>query len=363
MKIGVITHWRSDDNYGQTLQLYALQKVLKQMGHNPFLIRYITNNGSFRWRLKNRVLALYRSFPEIIKKNLLGNSIAPVISRKAQAFISEYVNVSDHIYTRRSILKTPPVADAFITGSDQVWNKLDGSYFLDFCNNSEVKKISYAASFGGNEYSGLDAIYVKRRLEPFKAVSVREEEGIKQCKKLGVKDPQLVPDPTLLLNKNDYSKLIVSDFSKKRYIFVYLLGNKTSFDIADIYDFAKQRGLEVIYVASQGRLDDFEKIYPDIPDWLSLISSAEYIVTNSFHGTVFSLIFERQFITIPLSGSALKMNGRINTLLNQFNLNDRLTTDLKMLAEEIDYLELSPQFDKYRSTGLSFLKYNLDNEL
>lgn len=359
MKIGVITHWRSDDNYGQTLQLYALQQILIKLGHDPFLIRYITNEGSVRWRLKRKINAL-KYIPSIIQKKIRGKSNAdPIVSRGAQAFISQHINVSEKVFTRESILQSPPDADAFISGSDQVWNKLDGSYFLDFIKNSDVKKISYAASFGGVEYHGLDARYVKKWLNEFDAVSVRETDGLNQCKRLGMTSAQVVPDPTLLLSKDDYQKLFHIRQDNKRFILVYLLGSKTSFDVTEIYKFAKEKGLDVIYVASQGREDEYEKCFPDVSEWLSLMSSAEYVVTNSFHGTVFSLIFKRQFLAIPLSGNASKMNGRLTTLLNRFSLMGRFSNDILKLSEEIDYSKKAADFEEYREEGLSFLNKSL----
>ncbi|MBD5364975.1 MAG: polysaccharide pyruvyl transferase family protein [Bacteroides sp.] len=361
MTIGVITHWRSDDNYGQTLQAYALQAVLREMGHKPFLIRYISNNGSIRWRLKNKLKSLI-SFQQILqRKKAKHKNVTKEVSRGAQAFLQKHITLSDEVFTRKSILNSPPEADIFITGSDQVWNKLDGSYFLDFIKAQNVKKISYAASFGGIEYSGLDAVYITKWLKSFSAISVRELDGLQQCQRLGAKPATLVPDPTLLLPSATYKELTRDTTpNNNKYIFVYLLGSKICFDVDLIYSFAKERGLDVVYVASQGMDDDYTKIYPDISQWLSLISNAEYVVTNSFHGTVFSLIFNRQFITIPLSYHAARMNGRMETLLNKFNLKERLTNNLSILTTDISYMDFQAMLNAYRKEGIEFLNNSIN---
>lgn len=358
MKIGVITHWRSDDNYGQTLQLFALQRILIKMGHAPFLIRYITNNGSFRWKLKKTVSNL----PALVRNKLTKGKKGKTISRGAQAFISENINVSEIIYNHKSLRSNPPDADMFIAGSDQVWNKLDGSYFLEFCKKTGVRKSSYAASFGGVEYTGLDAKYVKKWLADFDAVSVREAEGLALCHRLGINKAQLVPDPTFLLTSEEYKAIMCPSINRNKYLLIYLLGSKISIDIDRVYAFAYQKGLEVVYVASQGMTDDRDKTYPNIPQWLSLISAAEYVVTNSFHGTVFSLIFNRQFMSIPLLGSASKMNGRLETLLRRFGLERRLTDNPSVLCDSIFYANFPKQLETYRKEGLDFLSRSIHDK-
>lgn len=361
MRVGVITHWRSDDNYGQTLQAYALQTVLKGLGHNPYLIRYITDGGIKRRR--------YVSMASKIKKRLIDrfsrfskNESFCSHSRKAQSFLKDNIELSSEIYTRSKIQKIPPKADCFITGSDQVWNKLDGSYFLDFVKDNKTLKISYAASFGGHCYKDIEAKYVYSWLKDFNALSVREYDGLKYCKNIGLDGCSIMPDPTILLTREKYELLCNKSIVKKPYILLYILGNKTDFDIESVFEYASKKNLEVVYVASQGQVDKFPKVYPSINEWLSLISSAKYVVTNSFHGTVFSLIFRKPFISIPLSGEASKMNSRIITLLSEFDLCRNISDNINLLDDFCYPPSVEMILNKMKAKGLNFLKANLSNE-
>lgn len=128
-------------------------------------------------------------------------------------------------------------------------------------------------------------------------LTAREEDGVNELHKLGFKNAELMPDPTLLLHMNDYSYLEENEsklIPKDKYLFLYLLGNPIGIDVKDIFDFAKQRNLKIVYVASQGRKDVFPKVTPTIGEWLSLIKNSDYVITNSFHGTVFSLQYHKK---------------------------------------------------------------------
>ena len=187
------------------------------------------------------------------------------------------------------------------------------------------KRISYAASFGGTKYENpYTARMVSKWLKSFSLITVREEEGIDICQRLGA-NAYLVPDPTMLLAKEDYLELASPiKQENKPYIFLYLLGKEISIDVKDIFEFAKEQQIEVKYVASQGRTDDYEKLYPIVEEWLALVRDAKYVITNSFHGTVFALNFGKPFLTFPIIGKSEKMNSRIETLLGKYNMKNRI---------------------------------------
>lgn len=359
-RVGVITHWNSKDNYGQKLQAYALQVVLRNLGYDPFLIRYISDGGHItcsKWMCMYYSCKSYIKY--VIKKRLLSHNDK---KRKAQKFIYTQLSVSQKLYTRWSILKLPPEADFYITGSDQVWNTLDGSYFLDFVKNGGYK-ISYAASFGGYAYTGQYAKYIKKWLDDFSSLSVRENTGQDFCNKLGLLKCEIMPDPTFLLKAKDYKKLFMDiNNDQPPYLFLYLLGNENKFEIQSAFDFANKHNLKVVYVASQGRRDSFPKEFPTLPQWLELLANAKYVITNSFHGTVFSLIFERNFISIPLCGNAGQMNDRLQTLLTQTGLMQRLTIDCNMLLEDIAFVIIRNFIEKLKKMGLDFLNDSLSRD-
>jgi hypothetical protein len=213
---------------------------------------------------------------------------------------------------------------------------------LDF-GDENVKRISYAASFGmiknaDDNYFKQISIWLKR----FDIVTVREQRGIEICKKVGRNDAVCVIDPTLLLTKSDYIQLAEYINTDKEYILLYLLGNLTNVNIADIYEFAKKEDLEVIYVASQGRVDKYFKTYPTIGQWISLINNAKYVITNSYHGTIFSIITKRKFLVLPLKGKHSEMNDRLFTLLDNYGQKNRLySSNIEVLKKNINYDEIN----------------------
>ena len=351
LKIGILTFWWSNDNYGQLLQCYALQKYLRDAGYEAFLIRYIKNNDVPKTSLIIRILKglnpirLYKHFEYIVnlKKSIKEEK---KYNRHFDDFRKNYIVQSEKIYTSYEQLKeNPPEADIYIVGSDQVWNlnfsnrlsevkKLIHAYFLDFGNPS-VKRMSYAASWSRNDLTSEIAEEIRPLLKKFNYVSVREKNGIELCKKCGYDKAEFRCDPTLLNDASCYRNLYKNNISakqNKKYIFVYRLSNPCDFDIASIYKWAAERNLEVIYVPGNNFYDKYKKTFATIEDWLYLIDNAEYVITNSFHCCVFSLLFKKKFAVVPLTGNLKGMNTRLDTLFKRFNIEPRwiLKSDLSV---------------------------------
>lgn len=344
MKIGVLTFWNTQDNYGQILQCYALIKTLRDMGHNAVLIKtekmpaktslchkfrtliYSLSNGVF-------IKSFFRRNTELKRK-------CPIVNRGFDDFKKKHIPSEDKVYTYEELRRNIAECQVYIVGSDQVWGSLSPMMFLQFVQNGE-KKISYAASFGGykprdNEEKKTLNFYLKS----FELVTVREIDGLEICSEVGIK-ATLVPDPTLLLNEFDYKTLQKRKdicTSKRPYVLLYLLGNSIDIPVQDIFDFARLNNLDIKYIASQGREDVFGKITPTVEEWLSLYEHASYVITNSFHGTVFSILYKKQFLTILLSGKHSGMNNRVRSLLGLYNMKDRIYTgDLNSVFMPIDY--------------------------
>lgn len=348
MNIGIITFWNSEDNYGQILQSYALQRFLIKKGHDAFLIRYTPVNK--KRNILGYITALYKAlklmlfninelklFLELtrIKKNRVQeNRDHP---RGFSIFKKKNIIYTSVVYDQYELYNTPPVADVYIAGSDQIWSGLDSCFYLQFVPVGK-KCIAYAPSFGGKKYSEKSKKILKHYLDKFSVLTMREDDGVEICKSVGRNDVSLVPDPTLLLSLKDYTSISTVYDSEKDYLLLYLLGNKMDFNVAEVYTWAKNHQMEVKYVASQGRIDDYEKIYPNIDEWLGLIQNAKYVVTNSFHGSVFSIIMNKPFLSIPLIGGFSRMNSRIENLLSTFNLTNRIYKDsIDVLLLPIDY--------------------------
>lgn len=343
MKIGILTFWWSNDNYGQLLQCYALQKYLRDAGHDAFLIRYDSRNDFIRtpfilrcFKALNPVLLFKFLQHKINSKKLLEES--KLNDRHFDDFRLNYIVQSENVYTSYNQLKeNPPEADVYIVGSDQVWNyslfktvnnckNLIHAYFLDF-ESTQTKCISHAASWSCSDLRSDVIEEISPLLKKFDYVSVREKSVINLCRKCGYDTAEFRCDPTLLLTAENYRSLYKeNDGTSKRknpYLFLYMLNNTCDFDIQKVYEFAERKNLEVVYVTGNGKIDRYEKTFATIPQWLSLIDNAEYVVTNSFHCCVFSLLFEKKFGVVPLAKTLAGMNSRIETLSEIFGIKPR----------------------------------------
>lgn len=351
MKIGTITFSNSQENYGQILQCFALVDYLRSLGHDAFLIRAKhvdiddrTLLSKFVGRIKSllhpkQFLKNYLENREIARQHSAMELDVKMHPRNFDGFIKNNIPTTDTWYDDITIYKTPPQADAFVCGSDQIWGGSDSFMYLQFAPHRSIK-ISYAASFGGFVPSQIAQKKIANYLSDFKWISLRENTGTELCKSMGFKDAETVPDPTLLLSVDRYKSLYDEKVStgSSPYIFLYLLGNEIPLKVDEIFDFAKNNNLRVIYVTAHGRQDSHVKEYPEIPQWLQLIEHSDYVITNSYHGTIFSILYHKKFLSIPLAGIRARMNTRLDELLSRYNLKDRLySNSLEQLFNEIDY--------------------------
>jgi hypothetical protein len=347
MKIGIMTLWWSNDNYGQVLQCYALQQFLQKLGHDPILIRYMPSSRkkNILWfiSLPIKILKTVVSpsgfllsckFRKQSKISEINNRIHP---RKFEEFKEKYIISTPQIFTDFNLYKNPPMCDAYICGSDQIWGG-NPVFFLDFVCNTK-KRISYAASFGKTKIQKNKIEKIRYWLSKFDLITVREKSGVELCKLMGRNDAVHVLDPVFLLGRKEYTKIFAAQNNFSKYIFLYLLGHDCDLNLNMIYKYAEKNDLLVKYVASQGRNDAYEKIYPTIEEWLSLLDKASFVITNSYHALIFSIIFNKQFLIIPLRGLFSMMNTRIVSLLSVLQLESRILSknDLSILSQFIDY--------------------------
>lgn len=341
MKIGIVTYWKSTDNYGEQLQNYALQEYLRGLGHEPFLIRYdyeadtIYGTKPLPVRLlracnPKRLAGYFKSRKNnrMYKKNCLEHPRGFEEFRKAHLSMSRiYSSIDD-------LRNDPPEADMYIAGSDQVWNTFGGkfsemrnrlsAFFLDF-GKEDVKRISYAASWGRTEIPEDEINLIRPLLAKFDAVSVREESGIGVCSRLGRKDAVLSPDPVLLHGAEVYRRLYRGPDVKipeEKYLFFYFMNHDGDYDRRAVFEWAAAHDLKAVYVTDDWH-EEFERSFPGLTGWLALIDNAEYVVTNSFHCSVVSLIFEKKFGVIKRTGSHAGMNTRMDSLFASFGVEPR----------------------------------------
>ncbi len=384
MKIGIVTFWESTDNYGQVLQAYALQTVLKNMGHEPFLIRYSLkaslgeNRKTSLLRKIIKVLTIYPMLKAIKRSIQQREDIAchnrieeKNVMRKFSDFRDNNISYSEFIYNSIEELKAnPPHADCYITGSDQVWTMLlsiegNAAYYLDF-GKDDVIRISYAASFGRPYYPVELCSKLSLLLKKFKAISVREKEGVEICKSLGLKATHVL-DPTLLLKKENYLCFCKNTDDYKRNIYIYSINIRTPHELYwdEVKKFAYENNLPITVTTSSGNIPgreiykDVDYCYATISEWLSQINNAELVVTTSFHGVVFCLLMHTNFVYVPLNSTGSKGNGRVKSLLSSVGLENKQCTRKenfkKCVSVEISWDIVDKEIERLREISFSFL--------
>lgn len=361
MKVSIITIHRVL-NYGTVLQAFATQELIKDLGCEVEIIDYITEVRG----LKN----IFLWYPESLKHSKL-KKIMYILSRfpanllkniSFSKFISEhYILTKQKYYTINDIKQNPPLSDVYLVGSDQVWNSkynqmIDRGFFLDF-GDTNVKRISFASSFGVSELEKNEFIETKKLLSNFNSISVREDTGVKIINNMGY-DADLVLDPTLMLNSEKWSSYIKDKKIKRRYVLLFTLYNEDNGATKYARQIADELGIEVIQLYWKPKKRpgvDRIAIYKSPFEFLRYIRDAEYVVTNSFHGVAFALDFNKQFITVARS----EFNSRLESILRLCRLESRYISnkfDINEALSTIDYSSVNEILENERKNSLSYLK-------
>lgn len=368
MKIGTITYHRAI-NYGAVLQTYALQKVLDKMGADSEVIDY--RCPFIEWLYKPLCMRKVKNVKDFIAV-IKGANIKKQKRDMFLKFLKNNVRTSSNIYnSEEELLKANNIYGKFITGSDQVWNfkcsNSDSKYFLDFVSD-ESKKYSYAASFGVDKVPDEWENEYKKLLSEFNTISVREKQGVKIVKDLVNKDAEEVLDPTLLLNTEDWKKLIKNDVNFEDYILIYAMKPSEKL-ITFAEELSKKTDKKIVFLKdsltkeNEVRFDndvEYDKmVSPE--EFVELFMKASYVITNSFHGTAFSINFNKQFFT-ELLAPETKVNSRLENILDMLGLRSRqILKDSKPDTEEIDYSKVNKILEEKKAKSMEFLKKILEN--
>lgn len=362
-------------NYGGVIQNYALQQILLRKGFEVETVNRVAKESwlyNILFKIKNH---LYHK-PKGRFKRIFSKRENKIVKEEIYRFIDTKMFVSENIDTTSKLREYFKIkrCDTVIVGSDQTWRPSYSpniyNYYLDFLKNDEkLKKIAYASSFGVDkwEYSQIETRKVKKLVKNFGAISVREKSGIDLCKNyLGV-ESEFVLDPTLLLKREDYIALFnIENREKREGVFSYLL-DKNDTKVNVLEDIAKHLGKKIFYNQPKRSMNDninFTKIedyvYPSLESWLASFYDADFIVTDSFHGTVFSIIFNKPFLAIVNEDRGA---SRFHSLLKELELEDRLISDVRNLElkarENIDYCRVNKKLEELRERSESFLFDNL----
>ncbi|MDQ1298056.1 MAG: hypothetical protein QG558_595 [Campylobacterota bacterium] len=362
MKIALITIHNAN-NYGAILQTFALQKILMQYG-DVEIINYDNKHISIDFdliRIKPTFHGLLGTGKDIFR-------LFPRhrVLKNFKQFIAQNMKLTKKMSTHEFLFGHAGSFDVYVAGSDQIWNpacisgncSIDPVYFLDFAPK-EAKKLSYASSMGSYRYSEEEKKRIKELLKDFDMVSVREKDGQTMLQEILERPVHHVVDPTLLLSKNEWLEVLGKNRKLKqeeKYILLYSVP-KTKLIRSAVEYFSKKLGLKVIAI-DQG-LSTVGKVDKQIRDagpieYLSLFSNAEFVITDSFHGTCFSVNFQKPFVAIAPG----KHSNRIESLLSLIGLQDRIVRREEEFANlniEIDFEEANNKLDSLRKQALSLL--------
>lgn len=364
MKIGILTQ-PLHSNYGGLLQNYALQQTLVRAGHEVETIDWGGGSGLHEtlYRIKIRVLhTLFpNKYPQL--KYRPNKKERAIIQRNTHHFINTYINHTEAMHSYEEFVKQASKGkyDAYVVGSDQCWrpcyNAFLSSMFLDFVQDKQVKRIAYAASFGTDkwEFTPQQTAVCVPLAKKFDMVSVREDSGVKLCKEnLGV-DAVHVLDPTMLLTKEEYIQLIEKEKEPKSNgtLFNYILDPDAKKSVF-IQKVAKAKGLKAFQVLPKCQTETRTKedvknrigdcVFPGVTTWLRAFMEADMTIVDSFHGMVFSIIFNKPFWAI---GNVSRGMSRFTSLLKMFHLEDRLLD-----ADNLDDVDFSKPIDWTMVNGI-----------
>lgn len=378
-RIGIITILKVN-NYGAELQAFATQKILQMMGYDAEIIDYLFYKNPQHKRTRLSAPTAKMSLSKHLKERLF-----PIVAnwksrkfRNAQSKRDEKFEQFHRDNTKQSecyrILDELKAAkldyDVIMSGSDQVWNpgiysSLD-PYLLRF-GTKEMKRIAYASSFGVSDVPDDVVEYYRESLSDYSAIGVREDKAVDLVKRLSGKDARLVLDPTLLLNREQWMQVAKPvQLPCKKYILIYELANVPYIKQLALH-ISKETGLPIVRICKNASVEDLEPEITNIIDagpaeFLSLFDQAEYVVTNSFHGTAFSINFGRNFYTVIPNGK--DNNSRQRSILKLMGCEERLVMEGSSFPRiiPVDTDKIGSRLDAERINSLNFLKMAIDGE-
>ncbi len=366
MKIGILT-FHHTTNYGATLQSYALQRYLIQLSHEVELIDYRPYKAV--WHYVKEMLPIRRKGANITE---WVNTVFIQYILKAQNmrnFSKNYTQLSPQRFYQKSDLdQYNHQYDAVIIGSDQVWcinsvRGFDSSYFLDFVNGQNCSKLSYAASCGPTRSWGKYEAQIRTLLQDFHALGIRDTNSIElvnaslESKKKITK----VLDPTFLVN---YEDIMVVPKRSSDYVLIYSHHGMVNPLSKELIQLVNQRlnTSTVISVGHPSKIANKNLVGIGPQEWLGYIYHAPYVITNCYHGVIFSIIFQKQFSFIPYGNT----NNKAMDILETFNLTSRILSDkynanaLEKQSASIDYTSINEKREKLLHQSQSYLKKGLE---
>lgn len=362
MKVQVITR-HAVTNYGSILQAIATQKIIEKCDCECEIIDYQREDEHYN-QIENTLLKQKEGWNKnLVKKMiylLVRKPSSIIAGKKFEKMQKEYLNLSPRYNSAKELQEKISDADFYMTGSDQVWGKLacgeyDTSYFLDFVKD-DTKKIAFAASFGHAVKTEEEQKMFEYNLKKYSRIAVREDSAVKYLEEMGIAAQQVL-DPTLLITADEWKQLIKKEIPKK-YVLVYQIHNDKRVG-RYAKAFAEKAGLPLIRISPffhqifrEGKLH----YLPDVSEFLAFINNAEYLVTDSFHGTAFAINLNTDFIEILPNTNT---GSRNQSILKLVGLTDRIVTDMddfSFIDKKIEFNKVNTILESERKKSVTILK-------
>lgn len=369
-------------NYGSILQSYALYKVIEDIGYD---CEFVWIKGNFlkhyniRW---SKICGIFSNtlkhpsiFPIILKSiyEIFVKKSSYSLSKQSIYLFERFLkkNIFIRYYTWNSLKKYAGTYSKFVCGSDQIWNSyeyyMDPMYFLRFAPIN--KRVAYAPSFGADTVSYYNRKILKKYLLGFNTISVREKSGSKICRELIKRDVPVVMDPTLLLTEEMWMHYLNLQKKEQNYCLVYFLNNPSLSALELIKLIRERMTIKVLPIKYNFcEKGEFEDAGPS--EFLQLLLNAKYVVTDSFHGTIFAINFHKQFVCFERQyTSKEKQSSRITDILLRFDLSERYRLSSEevfssqtwdILRKKIDYNAIENKISAFRDESYHFLKTSLE---
>ena len=367
--IGIITYHHYY-NYGTMLQALALVEKVKQLGYLAELIDFKQDNSLSKYEMiKLRIKRIPIYIKERKKYLILAKSKKKIEEKNDlfERFYKLFLHVGTKRYTTtEQLIENPPLYDGYVVGSDQTWNPFVANspeaFFLPFVKNG-LKKGSYAPSLAVKSLPEKKKEEYRKKLYDFSFLSCRELDGARLLSDIIQKEVKCVLDPTLLLNAKDWEKYCKYEIPKEPYILIYMLGEKLEHRkaIKKIQELTKWKIISIPAVYLEMGNDDYEKVWGGPEEFLSLIKGASLVCTDSFHGIMFSINFQRNFYAFckNIDSEESSENSRLYSALNIFGLSNRIIHNMDNLDIEnmnIDYDKVNSILDEQRKESMKYLE-------
>ena len=371
LKVGILTYHFSE-NYGALFQAYALKKWFENQGYEAKFVNYqpsyVEEGGRFSFQRplsKDNLKILFLKLVTF-KEHFFGNKEQ---KKNFHEFRELYLGTSGiALKSKIDVENNLKGYNLFVCGSDQIWKPsehygVDPVYFLDFeqAGSTKARKISYAPSFGKSSLDNQYIVQTASLIKKLDGVSVREESGVDIVQSISGITPFCVPDPTVLIS--DYTDIMKSYMTnKKDYVFCYALRSREAIGgVAEHVASTLNAGLYSPHNPHKRWKQIGETVYPCPRQWLYLLNSSKFVVTNSFHGSALSILLNKPFVVVGLQGKKATFNERVKNLLSLVGLESRFIQEVspnlvdELMAKEIDWTAVNERLSELRGFGADYL--------